>query len=234
MGELLQFFDSAFSASAPVALAAAVAWGALSVMLSPCHLSSIPLIVAYMGGDGAPPGPRRAFAISSSFAAGILGSIALVGLATAAVGRMLGDVGPIGTYLLAAVFIAVGLNLLGVLPLPSFLSAPSSSGARRGPLGALLLGLLFGVALGPCTFAFMAPVLGVALRSAKTTPGYGALLVLLYGLGHAAVIALAGVFGDSVQRYLTWSAGSRGPAIIRGVAGVLVILGGVYFLITGR
>lgn len=232
MGGLLQFFDAAFSASPAVAMSAALAWGALSVLLSPCHLSSIPLVVAYMGGGTTLPGPRRALAISASFAAGILASIALVGLATGLMGRMLGNVGPAGTYVLAGVFIVVGLNLLGVLPLPSFLAGPSASGGRRGAGGALLLGLLFGVALGPCTFAFLAPILAIALRAGSGSAAYGALLVILYGVGHAAVIALAGASGEAVQRYLSWSAGSRGPAIVRGVAGVLVILGGVYFLFT--
>ena len=55
-----------------------------------------------------------------------------------------------------------------------------------------------------------------------------------YRRGDAAVIPVAGVFGEAVQRYLSWSAGSRGPAIVRGVAGALVILGGVYFLATAR
>lgn len=232
MGALLQFFDAAFSASPAVAMSAALAWGSLSVLLSPCHLSSIPLVVAYMGGATTLPGPRRALGLSASFAGGILASIALVGLATGLMGRMLGDVGPVGTYLLAAVFIAVGLNLLGVLPLPSFLSGPPASSGRRGAGGALLLGLLFGVALGPCTFAFLAPILAIALRAGSGSAAYGALLVVLYGVGHAAVIAVAGASGEAVQRYLTWSAGSRGPVLVRGAAGVLVILGGVYFLAT--
>ncbi len=232
MAELLRYFDTALAASPGVALGAALVWGALSVVLSPCHLSSIPLVVAYMGGSAELPGTRRALAISSTFAAGILASIAAVGLVTAAAGRMLGDVGRAGAYALAAVFILVGLNLLGVVPLPSFLSGSSATGARRGLRGALVLGLLFGAALGPCTFAFMAPVLGVALREGAREPTFAAAMVFLFGVGHAAVIAVAGAFGEAVQRFLHWSAGSKGPAIVRAAAGVLVLLGGIYFLYT--
>jgi len=36
---------------------------------------------------------------------------------------------------------------------------------RKGLLAAFLLGLVFGIALGPCTFAYMAPMLAVAFRS---------------------------------------------------------------------
>ncbi|HSN13557.1 MAG TPA: cytochrome c biogenesis protein CcdA, partial [Anaeromyxobacteraceae bacterium] len=160
MGGILGAFGEAFAASAALAAPAAFAWGVLSVVLSPCHLASIPLVVAYVsGGEGLPRG-RRALALASSFAAGVLASIAAVGAATAALGRIAGDVGRVGTWGLAAVFFAFGLNLLGVLPMPSF-SAGSPAPRRRGAGGALLLGLAFGVALGPCTFAFMAPLLAL-------------------------------------------------------------------------
>ncbi|HEX9050092.1 MAG TPA: cytochrome c biogenesis protein CcdA [Anaeromyxobacter sp.] len=229
MVELLTAFGSAFAASAAVAVPAAFAWGVLSVALSPCHLSSVPLVVAYMSGGEELPAGRRALALSSAFAAGILASIALVGVLTAAAGRMLGDVGRAGNWILAGVFVAVGLNLLGLLPLPSFGSAPSSF-RRRGAPGALLLGLVFGVALGPCTFAFMAPLLGIALRaSGADAAGYGALLVLLYGLGHALAIALAGSSLQSVNRWLAWKAGARAVAAVKGLAGVAVLLGGAWF-----
>ena len=234
MSELLGAFDSAFTATAALALPAAFAWGVLSVALSPCHLASVPLVVAYMSGGEELPTGRRALWLSSAFAAGILASIALIGAATAAAGRMLGDVGRTGNWILAAVFFAVGLNLLGILPLPSFGSAPAQV-RRRGAAGALGLGLAFGVALGPCTFAFMAPLLGLAFRaSGAGAASYGVLLVALYGLGHAGAIALAGTSLQSVNRWLSWKAGARAIAAGKGAAGVAVILGGAWFVWTAR
>ncbi len=231
MGEILTAFGNAFAASAALALPAAFLWGVLSVVLSPCHLSSIPLVVAYMNGGTEFPTGRRALLISTSFATGMLGSIAVIGVLTAAAGRMAGDVGRWGTYALAAVFFAVGLNLLGILPLPTW-STPSAGTGRRGPRGALVLGLLFGAALGPCTFAFMAPLLALAFRSGAEAAAYGALLVLVYGLGHGAAIVVAGVSAQNVQRWLGWKAGARAATVVRGVAGVAVIAGGIYFLYT--
>jgi cytochrome c-type biogenesis protein len=234
VAELLAAFAGAFTSASALALPAAFAWGALSVALSPCHLSSVPLVVAYMSGGAELPTGRRALALSSAFAAGILASIALIGGATAAAGRMLGDVGRAGSWFVAAVFFAVGLNLLGVLPLPSFGAAPASV-RRRGAAGALGLGLVFGVALGPCTFAFMAPLLAITLRASGTgAAAYGVLLVALYGLGHAAAIALAGCSLQSVSRWLSWKAGARAVAVARGAAGLAVILGGAWFVWTAR
>lgn len=231
MVELLTTFGRAFEASAALALPAAFIWGILSVVLSPCHLSSIPLVVAYMSGGEELPTGRRAVVISGTFALGILASIAVVGAATVAAGRMAGDVGPWVTYALAAVFFAVGLNLLGVLPMPSWSALPS--GARRtGPWGALLLGLVFGAALGPCTFAFMAPLLGLAFRAGAGQAAYGVLLVALYGLGHSIAIVVAGASTQNVQRWLSWKAGARAALFVRGGAGLAVIAGGLYFLYT--
>jgi len=229
--ELLTAFGRAFEASAALALPAAFLWGVLSVVLSPCHLSSIPLVVAYMSGGDALPTGRRAVVLSASFALGILAGIAIIGAATVAAGRMAGDVGPWVTYALAAVFFAVGLNLLGALPMPSWSALPSGSG-RAGPGGALRLGLVFGAALGPCTFAFMAPLLGLAFRAGAGQAAYGVLLVTLYGLGHSAAIVIAGASVQNVQRWLSWKAGARAAVLVKGGAGLAVIAGGFYFLCT--
>jgi len=211
-----------------VALVAAFAWGVLSVVLSPCHLASIPLIVGFIDGQGQMT-TRRAFIISNLFAFGILITIVLIGLATAAAGRMLGDLGAWANWFVAAIFLVVGLHLLDVIPMPW--SGPGQVGmARKGMLAALILGLIFGVALGPCTFAYMAPILGVAFSLAADNLLYGASLLLLYGLGHCAVIVLAGTFTEVIQHYLDWNEKSKGALILKKICGILVMLGGVWLI----
>lgn len=230
MTEVLATFGRVFAGASAWALPAALVWGALSVALSPCHLSSIPLLVAYMSGHAEPPPTRQAVSLSAAFAVGTIASIAAIGGVTVAAGRIMGDVGRTGSLLLAGVFFLVGLNLLGVLPLPTF-SLPGSS-RRRGMRGALLLGVVFGAALGPCTFAFMAPLLGIAFASGHDRAGYGAALVALYALGHAAAIVLAGISAQAVQRWLSWRVGARARGVLRGAAGAAVLAGGLYFLST--
>ena len=214
------------------ALAAAFAWGVLSIVLSPCHLASIPLIVGYLQGGGA-VSPRRAAGLSTLFALGILVSIALIGVITAAAGRMLGDLGVWGNYAVAAVFFIFGLHLLDVLPIPDGWR-PAPNQPRRGALGALLYGLAFGVALGPCTFGFMAPVLGVTFGMAKTAPLFALGVLVLFGLGHCTVIGLAGFSSTWVQRWLVWQDHTPGANWLRRVCGVLVLLGGAYMISTAH
>jgi len=103
---------------------------------------------------------------------------------------------------------------------------------RKGYLAALILGLLLGIALGPCTFAYMAPMLGVTFKLAKTAPLYGASLLLAYGVGHCAVIVAAGTSTELVQRFLNWNEQSKGVAVVKIICGMLVILGGVWLIYT--
>jgi cytochrome c-type biogenesis protein len=160
---------------------------------------------------------------------GILITIGAIGAITAAMGRMMGDLGRWGNYLVAAVFFVVGLHLVGVIPMPW--SGPGQVGMKRkGLLASFILGLVFGVALGPCTFAFMAPMLGVTFRLASTSLMYGVVLLLLYGVGHCSVIVAAGTCTELVQRYLNWNEQSKGAAILKTICGVLVLLGGVWLI----
>ena len=103
---------------------------------------------------------------------------------------------------------------------------------RKGYLAALLLGLVFGIALGPCTFAYLAPMLGVTFKLAKTAPLYGASLLLAYGAGHCAVIVAAGTSTELVQRFLNWNEHSKGLSGVKIICGILVLLGGVWLIYT--
>ena len=213
-----------------MALAAAAAWGVLSIVLSPCHLASIPLIVGFIGQQGRIT-TRRAFGISFLFALGILLTIGVLGVLTAAAGRMLGDVGRYGNYFVAAIFFVVGLYLLGAIRLP-MPGAAQPGMKRKGLLAAFVLGLVFGIALGPCTFAYMAPMLGVTFKLAKTAPLYGASLLFAYGVGHCAVIVLAGTSTEVVQKFLNWNDQSKAVTRLKGVCGALVLLGGCWMIYT--
>jgi len=228
MERLFTSLTRAIEATPAIAISASFIWGILSILLSPCHLSSIPLIVGFIDQQGR-MSTKRAFFISTLFAVGILATIGIIGAITAAAGRMMGDVGRYGNYFVALIFFLVGLYLLDILPMPW--SGPGQIGMKRkGLLAALILGLVFGIALGPCTFAYMAPMLGVTFRVASTSLLYGIILLVAYGVGHCSVIVLAGTSTELVQRYLNWSEKSKGTTIVKKACGVLVILGGLYLI----
>jgi len=211
-----------------VALTAAFVWGILSILLSPCHLASVPLVVGFMGGVENLH-PSRGALISAVFAGGIFITIGIVGAVTALLGGLVGDVGSAGNYVVAIILFVIGLHLLGVIPMPR-----SGGGRlmpkRKGLLGAFVLGLLFGVAVGPCTFAYFMPVLGFAFLSGQTNALYGTVLVAVTAIGHCSVIVAAGTAAGALQRYLNWSESSRATAVLKKVCGILVIISGLYLL----
>jgi cytochrome c-type biogenesis protein len=213
-----------------IALTASFIWGIFSIILSPCHLASIPLIVGFISEQGQVT-TRRAFWTATLFSVGILITIAAIGVITAAAGRMMGDVGRYGNYFVALIFFVVGLHLVGVIPL-NFSGAGPVGMKRKGLLAALILGLVFGIALGPCTFAYMAPMLAVTFKLAGEAPVYSAALLLAYGIGHCGVIVVAGTSTELVERWLKWNEQSKGVAVLKVVCGILVMLGGVWLIYT--
>ena len=230
MQELFTNLTRAVEGSPLIALSAALIWGILSILLSPCHLASIPLIVGFIDEQGR-ISTRRAFTISLLFSVGILITIGVIGTITATAGCMMGDVGRWGNYAVAAIFFVVGLYLLDVIRLP-MPGAAQPGMKRKGMLAAFILGLVFGIALGPCTFAYMAPMLAVTFKVAATNLSYGILLLAAYGIGHCSVIVLAGTSTELVEHYLNWNEASKGALILKKVCGVLVLLGGIWLIYT--
>ena len=203
-------------------------WGLLSIILSPCHLSSIPLIIGFLSSQGDIT-IKRTFNLSLVFALGILVTIAIIGGITLAMGRLMGDVGTYGNYLVAIVFFVVGLYLLDAIRLP-WQGTNLGSTRFKGLTAAFILGLIFGIGLGPCAFAFMAPVLGVVFQVSSTNMTLAISLLLAFSLGHAFVIVLAGTLTKKVQQYLNWTEGSKTAMYLKRTCGILVILAGIYMI----
>ncbi|MEX0602404.1 MAG: cytochrome c biogenesis protein CcdA, partial [Bacteroidota bacterium] len=130
MDEIFNTLTLSMTGHFGVALAAAFGWGVLSILLSPCHLGSIPLIVGYLSARE-PGTTRSAVGLALIFAVGILMTIALMGVVTAGLGRMMGDVGMWGNIVVAGVFFVIGLSLLDVVPIP-WGEFRGASAMRRG------------------------------------------------------------------------------------------------------
>lgn len=211
-----------------LAAAAAFVWGTVSVLFSPCHLASIPLIVAYVGGQEKALVPRQAALYAVLFSTGLFLTIALIGAACALLGRMLGDIGSWWQVLVGAVLIWVALGMMGV-------ESCSVSGGLlyrlnfRGRGGAFALGLGYGVLSGSCTFGFIAPIL--AMITVQREPLQGIALILLFGLGHCLPIAVAGSSTAAIRRLLENTAWQGAGSWFRRAAGAVIGLLGIYFLL---
>lgn len=230
MLEIFNILSSALYSTPYVAVAAAFAWGVLSIILSPCHLGSIPLIVGFIS-DQKKLTTKKAFVLALLFSIGILITITLIGIITGMTGRMLGDIGRSGNYIVAIVLVVIGLHLTGLISLPLTGGIDQSRiGGNKGYFAAFILGLVFGVAMGPCSFAYMAPMLAIVFNLSSTQLLFGLALLLAYGIGHCSVIVFAGTFTESVQKYLNWNERSGGTVWIKKICGYLLILAALYLI----
>lgn len=228
MSGLFEALTKAVEGAGWLALPAALVWGILSMVLSPCHLTSIPLVIGYIS-RGEAVTTRRAVWTAACFAGGILITIAVAGGIALAAGTLLGQTGIWGNIVVAVVLLVFGLYLLGVLELPAGLASLAMHPRRDAP-GAFVLGLVMGLALGPCTFAYLAPVLAVVFDMSGSRVGLGVAMLLAFAVGHSAVFLLMGVFTGALRRVLSWNQRSRTAAVIRRGCGVLLIAGAGYMV----
>jgi cytochrome c-type biogenesis protein len=210
-----------------VALVGSFLWGMVSVLFSPCHLASIPLIVGYVGGQDESSQSRRAAWYAVLFTFGLFLTIAMVGIVCALLGRMLGDIGPWWTIIVGLILLWVALDMLGV-------ATCSMSGSLMGRLrlkglsGAFCLGLAYGVLSGSCTFGFIAPILAVITIQERFAAGV--LLIVVFGIGHCLPIVMAGSSTAWVKGLLARSTFHQASRRFRQLAGVLIGLLGIYFI----
>lgn len=226
--QLFTTLYTAMTQSLWLALVASFVWGVLSILLSPCHLSSIPLVIGFIL-QQEQRSNSRAFVLSTIFSFGILLSVAAIGLITAALGRLMGDVGQYGNIIVAIIFFVVGLYLMDVIHLNWSFGATHTR--RKGASAALVLGLIFGLALGPCTFAFLAPVLGIVFSRAQSNFIISLLFLLAFAVGHCGLIIFFGTVAQRVQNYLNWTNQNRGFIWLKRICGLLVILSGIYLIL---
>jgi len=190
---------------------------------NPCVLAAAPLMVGYVAGQEKRT-VARSFLLSLTFAIGLTIMFALIWFGVWSASTLL----PAGwwKYIAAVVCLLMGLHLLGAIrlriPVPSGLQPK-----QRGFVGALLLGLLFGLISLPCA----GPVLGALI---VVTPlrgmAFGLMLLMAYSLGHCGLVLVGGTSMGFVQRLVDSKGWNRGTDILRRIAGVLIMLVGAWFL----
>ena len=203
-------------------------WGMISVLFSPCHLASIPLIIAYVSGQQRSLSPKQASSYALLFTLGLFITIAVIGVVCALLGRMLGDVGNYWQIIIGLVLVWVALGMLGVEK-----CAVSGSLLYRlnlkGLFGAFALGLAYGVLSGSCTFGFIAPILAIITIQQKLAAGI--LFIVLFAVGHCLPIVIAGSSTAAVRRLMENSTWQGAGNWFRKGAGMAICLLGIYFIV---
>lgn len=203
--------------------------GGILTSASPCVLAAVPVAVGYVGGRAT--SPRRAWLLASGFIVGMNLALVVMGLMAARLGLLLGS-------LPGAWSVAVGLLVLAlaawVWMSPAGQCGIRLSGAleqrltRSGGWGAVVLGALIGTVMSPCATPALAAALALAGSGSAfgASMGWGAALLLAYGLGHSALLLVAGAMPGAatamVQRFAAlqpWLPGRRSFAALLALAG---------------
>lgn len=199
--------------------------GGVVTSLGPCNVATIPLIMGYVGGSRDLP-RARAFALSLAFAIGLALTFMLLGLAASLVGGLFGA-SRAWYYLVAAVCLLIGLNMLGVLrlQLPMWFAGLRERIGLRGVPGALALGLVSGLVASQCATPVLAAILTYVMAEGALL--LGAAMLFVYALGRGVPVVLAGTFTGALKGL---QALGRWAGVIEKVSGAIVIGVGLYFL----
>jgi cytochrome c-type biogenesis protein len=184
--------------------------------------------MAYVGARDDVRSFGRGVSLSLAFVVGLSMVFALLGVAAALAGAMLGDFGPVWDYVVLVVCLLMGAHLLGWVEVP--LPSVSVSPRVRGMPGAVLLGGLFGVVSTPCATPILVVVLAY-IAGSGSSPAYGALLLAAYALGHSVLILTAGASAGLARTLLRSERFTRTGRVLRAVAGVLVAAVGVFYFL---
>ncbi len=210
----------------------AVFVGGFLTASNPCVLTMIPLMMAFVAGrESGQSGALRSLGYALVFVVGLSITFIALGMTAALAGKLYGDVSGVWTWIVVVVCLVMGLHLMGVLrftiPAP-FEVKPQT----RGVVGALILGLLFGFVSAPCA----APILVVLLTylaGSDSSVAYGGFLLFVYGLGHSVLILIAGASMGAAKKLIESKRGTRATAIMRQLAGAVIVLVGCFFAYDG-
>jgi cytochrome c biogenesis protein CcdA len=219
---------SALLQSNPWLAVVAVFLGGVTTALNPCVLAMIPLLMGVVAGNKETTTLKRSLVFSLCFVLGLAITFTVLGLISALMGRMFGNVGQFWKYVVAGVCLIMGLHLLGALKL----NIPVPTGIRvkkQGYIGAFLLGLLFGVVSTPCAVPILAVLL--AFVAEKGNVIYGGFLLFVYALGHSALVLIAGTSVGAAKGLLESKGLRQAHGVLQKLAGALIIAIGAYFLI---
>lgn len=175
--------------------------GGVLTSASPCVIAAVPVAVGFVGGQAT--SGRRAWALSTAFVLGMTLALTALGLVAARVGGLMGTLPGVWTALAGLLFIALGVWLL--LGHSRSFSLPPQWQQRlqgAGLWGALALGGLLGTVMSPCATPALAAALAVAGAGSVGNGEVwrGAVLLAAYGLGHSALLWVAGALPATAMR----------------------------------
>jgi cytochrome c-type biogenesis protein len=195
---------------------------------TPCALSSIPLVIGYVGGYG--KDPKRAFCLSVVFVLGSAVTFTALGVIASSIGNIVGASRQWWYLVLGVLMVLMALQTWEVY---SFVPSTYlvSLNTKKGYAGAFIAGILGGVFSSPCATPVLVVLLGIVAGRGSIL--WGSLLLMLYALGHGALALVAGTSVGFVQKLSQSNRYAIASRMLRMVMGTLILLIGFYMFYLG-
>ncbi len=229
MEEIVKATKAALDARPLWAPALALAGGALTAA-NPCVIVMVPLMLAFLSAQGADrAGGRRRIVSTLLFTAGLSITFAILGVAAIILGTLFGAVGKQWFLIGGILCILIALHLFGIVNWSVSLPEKAKK-ISSGWLGALLLGMMFGLVSSPCATPVLAVVLAY-IASSKANIAFGFLLLLFYAVGHCILVIVAGFSYEAAARIVGDARLATANLILKKVSGAIFAAAGIYLLL---
>ncbi len=197
--------------------------------LTPCSLSTIPLVVGFVGGTSNKD-TKKAFWLSLTFAVGSGITFTSLGVAASFAGSMMSSASSWWYIILGMLMVMMALQtweLFQFIPSTHMISKSK----RKGFVGAFVAGILGGIFSSPCSTPVLIVLL--ALVAGKGSIVWGVVLLLIYSIGHGALAVVAGTSVGLVQKMSADEKYGKFSNWIKIIMGFFILLIGLYMFYLG-
>ena len=196
---------------------------------TPCSLSTIPLVVAYVGGT-TNNDPKKSLRLSLVFALGMTVTFTVLGVVASLAGKLIGRAASWWYIILGVLMVLMALQTWEVFNfIPSTFLI--SKNTRKGYIGSLIAGILGGIFSSPCATPVLIALLALVAAQGKLI--WGVSLLLLYSAGHSILVLIAGTSIGFVKKLTSNEKYGRASKIIKIVLGSLILLLAFYMFYLG-
>lgn len=228
VNQWLEMLSSLISQNMWIAPVIALLAGVLT-SITPCALSSVPLVIGYVGGTGNNDA-KRAFKLSLTFAIGMAVTFTALGTIASIVGKLMQTSGSWWYIALGTLMVLMALQTWGLYNfIPS--SYLASKNTKKGYIGAFIAGVLGGVFSSPCATPVLVVLLGIVARNGNVL--WGILLLLLYSIGHSVLVIVAGTSIGFVNKLTQNNKYGTFSNVLKFVMGLAILAIALYMFYLG-
>ena len=196
---------------------------------TPCSLSTIPIIIGYVGGVGQCD-TKKSFLLSLVFSLGTAITFTILGVIASFAGALIGNHYSFWYYIIGTIMILMALQTWGIFEIiPS--SYLLSKNKKKGFTGAFIAGVLGGIFSSPCSTPVLIALL--AIVASKGSVAWGILLLFLYSIGHGILAVLTGTSVGAMQKFYLNEKYKKISNILKYIMGTLILLIGFYMFYIG-